>query len=221
MEPLTAAGLALAPIAGAWVASAFGEVRGVHDWLVPGAIFRVPHPHRVLTFDDGPSPEVTPRLLDVLAAAKTRALFFVQGDCVERHPQLARRIAEEGHVLGNHSHSHPWFLFASQRRIASELDRCQKAIEDAAGVSVKWVRPPYGQRDWRFNRLARDRGLTPVLWSRNLRDYWGSPPEVLVRRLDACRDGDIVLMHDGDPKALHTVTAVEAWLKKSPRVGLP
>ncbi len=220
MEPLTAAGLALAPVA-AWWGSGFGEVRGLHDWLVnAGAVFRAPQPHVVLTFDDGPSPDVTPRLLDVLAAANVKALFFVIGENVEKHRALVRRIADEGHVLGNHSQTHPWFLVCSRRVIAAELDRCQKLVEDAAGVSPKLVRPPYGQRDLRFNRLARERGLTPVLWSKNLRDYWGSGPEVLVRRLSGARDGDIVLLHDGDPKATHTVTAVEAWLKTSPRVGL-
>jgi endo-1,4-beta-xylanase len=221
VESWTVAGLSLAPFAGAWVASYFGEVRGVHDWLVPsGAVFRASQPHIVLTFDDGPDPAVTPRLLDVLAAAKARAVFFLVGENVERHPALVRRIADEGHVLGNHSCTHPWFIVSSRARIAAELDRCQKLIEDAAGQSAKLVRPPYGQRDWRFNQLARERGLTPVLWSKNLRDYWGSAPEVLVRRLGSARAGDIVLMHDGDPKAKHTVTAVETWLKTGPSVGL-
>lgn len=219
MDLLWAAGAVLAPAITVLWGSAFGEVRGLYDWLVPGALWRTPHPHRVLTFDDGPDPERTPRLLDVLAAARAPAIFFVLGEQAVKHPALVRRMVAEGHVVGNHSWSHPWMLPMSRARIAEELDRCQAAVADVTGVAPRLARPPYGQRDYRYNQLARERGLTPVLWSRNLRDYYGTDPERLARRLARTRPGDILLMHDGDPKAPHTVDAVERWLRTSPAVG--
>lgn len=219
MDALTLAGLAAAPAVGLYALSAFGEIRGVHDLLVPGAAWTTRHPYVVLTFDDGPDPERTPRLLDVLAARKAKAVFFVLGEQVQRHPALLRRIADAGHEIGNHSWSHPWMLPMGRARIAEELDRCQSAIAELTGVAPRLVRPPYGQRDYRFNQLARERGLTPVLWSKNLRDYWGGKPEVLVRRLQRARPGDIVLLHDGDPKAKWTVEAVDAWLAAGAAVG--
>ncbi|HLL54749.1 MAG TPA: polysaccharide deacetylase family protein [Myxococcaceae bacterium] len=219
MELLTVAGLAMAPAAGAYAASAFGEIRGIHDLLVPGAVWTTPKPHVVLTVDDGPHPERTPRLLDVLAARNATAVFFLLGENAKRHPGLVRRIAQAGHEIGNHSWSHPWMLTLGRRRIARELDRCQDILAELTGTVPRLARPPYGQRDYRYNQLARERGLTPVLWSRNLRDYWGSGPEVLVRRLRRAKAGDIVLLHDGDPKAKWTVEAVDAWLASGATVG--
>jgi peptidoglycan-N-acetylglucosamine deacetylase len=195
-----------------YAASCFAEVRGLHDWLVPGSIWRTERAHAVLTFDDGPDPEVTPRLLDLLAAHEQRAVFFVVGERVAREPALVRRMVTEGHLVGNHSWSHPWLVRLSRRRIREEFERCQRAIEDAAGVSPSYARPPYGQRDFRVNGVLRELGLTSVLWSRNLRDYHGSGPEVLARRLGRVRPGEVVLCHDGDPLAEHTLEGLERWL---------
>lgn len=202
-------------------ASWFGEVRGVHDWLVPGAIWRTDQPHAVLTFDDGPDPEVTPRLLDLLAAHDLRAVFFVVGEQVARAPGLVERMVSEGHVVGNHSWSHPWLVRLSRRRIREEVERCQRAVEEVTGAAPSLFRPPYGQRDFRVNRVARELGLTSVLWSRNLRDYHGSSPEVLARRLARVRPGEVVLCHDGDPLAKHTLAGLERWLSgRAVEVGL-
>jgi peptidoglycan/xylan/chitin deacetylase (PgdA/CDA1 family) len=211
---------AAAGAAGLYLASAFGEVRGLHDWLVPGAVFRTRHPHAVLTFDDGPDPERTPRLLDTLARASAKAVFFVLGQQAAQHPALIRRIAADGHQLGNHSFSHPWMLPMRRRRIEDEIDRCQAVLADITGAAPTLARPPYGQRDFRYNRVLRSRGLTPVLWSRNLRDYWGTSPENLVARLSRARPGDVLLLHDGDPKAKGTIQAISRWLESSPRIGI-
>ncbi len=109
----------------------------------------------------------------------------------------------------------------SRRRIEEEIERCQRAVEDAAGVSPRYVRPPYGQRDFRVNRVFRERGLTPVLWSRNLRDYHGSRAEVLAKRLGRVQPGEVVLCHDGDPLAKHTLAGLELWLAAGhPPLGL-
>ena len=219
MNPLV---IGAGAVGSALVASLFAEVRGVHDWIVPGAMWRTRHRHVALTFDDGPDPAKTPRLLDALAEADVRAVFFVIGQRAVKYPDVLRRIHAAGHCVGNHSWSHRWMPGLSSARIADEIDRCQKAVADITGAMPKFARPPYGQRDFRYYRVLAERGITPVLWSRNLRDYHpiGSSPATLVRRLERARAGDIVLCHDGDPLAPHTVSAVETWLPTAPAIGL-
>src|SRR4051812_43537194 len=107
MHGWVAAGLLLPPL-GLYAASCFGEVRGLHEWLVPNGVWRTSRPHRVLTFDDGPCPERTPRLLDTLAQWDVKAIFFVVGEAARNQAALVRRMAAEGHVVGNHSWSHDW-----------------------------------------------------------------------------------------------------------------
>lgn len=218
MDPLLAAAVVL-PAAGVYAASCVAEVRGLHDWLVPGALRRTTHPHVVLTFDDGPDPARTPRLLDVLGAAGARAVFFVVGRRVAAHPDLVRRMVDEGHQVANHSWSHRCLPRLSTRRIEEEVDRCQEAVCEVTGAAPTHVRPPYGLKDHRVYRVLRARGLVPALWSLNLRDYHGSAAATLARRLSRARAGDVVLAHDGDPWAPHTASAVEAWLRTCPAVG--
>jgi peptidoglycan/xylan/chitin deacetylase (PgdA/CDA1 family) len=191
-----------------WAASTLLPYPGLHERLVPGALFRQPGDSVALTFDDGPHPERTPRLLDVLARQGARATFFVVGRQVLRHPALARRMAREGHLLANHTLSHAWLPGRTRRGIEDELDGCQAAIADTVGTAPTLVRPPYGHRDARFLAAARRRGLTPVLWTVDSFDYLGLP-EGLVRRL-ALRAGAgaIVLMHDGNAQARGTVPAL-------------
>ncbi len=220
MDPWIAAGAVAVPAAGLWAGSWIAEVRGLHDWLVPGAVWRTPHPHAVATFDDGPHPERTPRVLDALAAAGAKAVFFLVGGQAERHPALVRRIAAEGHQVGNHSWSHPWMVWRSRRTIEREFDRTQALLAELAGSPPRHARPPYGQRDARVYRVLRERGLVPVLWSRNLRDYWNPSPERLLARMRRAAAGDILLMHDGDEKAGSLPAALEAWLPTRPVLGL-
>ena len=218
MDPLIAIAL-LGTGPALYGVSCLPEVRGLHDWLYPGALFRTDHPHVVLTFDDGPDPERTPRLLDALAAANARAVFFVVGERASQHPKLIERMAREGHQVENHSWSHPWMPIRSTRRIETEVDRCQALIEELTGEAPRFMRPPYGQRDFRLYRVLAEREITPVLWTRSLRDYYHTKPATLVRRLSRARPGDIVMCHDGDPLAPHTATAIETWLGSEPRVG--
>jgi peptidoglycan-N-acetylglucosamine deacetylase len=209
-----------ATLGGLYAASCFAEVRGIHDWLVPGAQWRTRQAHCVLTFDDGPHVERTPRLLDILAAHGAKAVFFVVGREAKKYPALIRRIAEEGHQLGNHSWTHPWMIRLGRQGIRSEVTRCQEILGMVTGQVPTLARPPYGQKDFRYYRILRDLNLTPILWSRNLRDYWGTSAHVLQTRLARAQPGDILLLHDGDDKARHTLHAVDGWLKTRPAVGL-
>ncbi len=219
MDPWLIAGAAAAPAAGFYFASWIAEVPGLHDWIRPGAVRRTALPHAVLTFDDGPDAVKTPRILDVLAKAGRKAVFFVIGERAKAHPGVLRRIASEGHEIGNHSWSHPFMVIHGRRRIADEIDRCQGIVGDATGAVPRRARPPYGLKDFRYYGILRERGLTPVLWSRNIRDYWGSAPARLVARLNRAVPGDVLLCHDGDPLATGTVEAIAEWLARAPAIG--
>ena len=117
-----------------------------------------------LTFDDGPS-EATPLVLDVLSRAGIRATFFLCGQNVERFPEHARRIAEEGHEIGNHTYSHPYFLWKTPGRIAWEIDRAQNVIASQTGQRPRLFRPPYGFRWFGLFPILHRRDLTAVMWS--------------------------------------------------------
>ena len=136
-----------------------------------------PNPTRhtvALTFDDGPSERNTPALLDALAAANVHATFFLIGNHVRRHPQLTRRIAATGHLVANHTGMHPNLARKPASRIRQELETCQQTIADVTGVLPTYFRPPYGGRRPAVLRIARDLGLTPVMWNITAGD-WASP----------------------------------------------
>src|SRR2546423_9118831 len=117
-----------------------------------------------LTFDDGPSPD-TERVLDALAAHDARATFFMVGQHAERHARTARRVAAEGHEVGNHSYSHPIFLYRGARETRRQLAPAQSAIEEASGVRPRFSRPPCGVRTPAYFRAARAIGLRTVQWT--------------------------------------------------------
>lgn len=202
-------------LAGSYAVSTFLAVRGWHDWFARGAVWRTPGSAPLLTFDDGPHPERTPAILDLLRNAKVRSMFFVVGERVARHPDLVRRIADEGHEIGNHSWTHPSMALRSRMAIEDQLDRCQEAVQRSTGKTPRWFRPPFGHRDFRVYRAARARGLTPMLWSVDSFDYLGRATDRIVRRVEQAGAGDIVLLHDGSPRATNTVPAMTQWLTAS------
>ena len=152
-----------------------------------------------LTFDDGPG-EATPLILDTLKRAGIRATFFLCGQNVERYPELARRIAEEGHEIGNHTYSHPNLLWKTPGRIAWEVTRAQNVIEYATGSRPKLFRPPYGVRWFGLFPILASNGLTTVMWSVSSVD-WKFPAERIASRvLERTKPGSIILLHDGVPQ---------------------
>lgn len=149
-----------------------------------------------LTFDDGPSDD-TARILDVLKAEHVRATFFVCGRAAEERPDLVRRIAAEGHQIGNHTYSHPWLYLMPRRSIAQEIDRTQDAVERITGARPTLFRPPYGVRWFGLWSLLRERGLTMVLWSDRGYDGRYGAPGIAKATLDGLEPGAIILLHDG------------------------
>src|SRR5205085_7838802 len=151
-----------------------------------------------LTFDDGPSAD-TERVLDVLDAYDVRATFFMVGRQVERFPQIARRVAASGHEIGNHSYSHPIYLYRSARETHWQLERTQQIIAAVTGVRARRARPPCGVRSPAYFRAARQLALQTVQWTRAGFDWTKrSPAEIARLVLRRARAGSIILLHDGD-----------------------
>lgn len=153
-----------------------------------------------LTFDDGPHPEGTPLVLELLARAGARATFFLVGEQVARRPQLAARIAEEGHLVAVHGFRHRLQQRLPAAQVADDLARAGAEIEDAIGAAVGWHRPPYGVYSPAGLRTVRERGWRPLLWSRWGKDWrkFTTPPRIAARATRGLVPGDVILLHDAD-----------------------
>lgn len=175
-----------------------------------------------LSFDDGPHPEHTPRLLDLLAEWGVKASFFVIGHELERWPAIAQRIASEGHSLGNHSWSHPQFAALTLDAQLAEIDRCDAALHAIDGRTRHAFRPPRGELSpgllWRLWR----RGQRVVYWTRDSLDYQSRPAADLALRLQdqPISPGDIILMHDdADCARAMLAQLLPQWLDQGLRFG--
>jgi peptidoglycan-N-acetylglucosamine deacetylase len=151
-----------------------------------------------LTYDDGPNDPHTLRLLEVLAKHNVRATFFLIGHFVREQPDTAREVANAGHVIGNHTFTHPLLTFKSAAQIRKELTDCRSALQDVIGQHSNLFRPPFGGRRPAVLRVARELGLTPIMW--NVTGYdWTAPPAAEIDRKvsSQIRGGDVILLHDG------------------------
>jgi len=171
-----------------------------------------------MTFDDGPHPQNTPRLLDMLRARNIKATFYVVGQCVSLYPNVVRRTVAEGHEIGNHSNTHRLLSKLSDTEILADLRRCHDAIGRAAGVRPRTMRPPYGGLLQRQRELVHaEFGYPIILWSADPLDWKRPGPSVVTSRILAeASSGGIVLAHD-----LHsqTVDAMPATLDALLRRG--
>jgi peptidoglycan/xylan/chitin deacetylase (PgdA/CDA1 family) len=182
---------ALAPVAPP-VCALLGVQRRLDGAVAAGSV--------ALTFDDGPHPQGTPAVLEVLAARGVRATFFLVGEQVARDPGLAREIAAAGHAVALHGHRHRNLLRVGPRALAADLDRGAALIAAATSAPVTRYRPPYGIFSPAALALARRRGWTPTLWSRWGRD-WRRFTTAQRIATTATRDlaaGDVLLLHDAD-----------------------
>lgn len=154
-----------------------------------------------LTFDDGPDPEITPLVLDLLDQYDAKASFFCIASKVAAYPELAREIIKRGHSLENHTNSHPYaFAWFGPRRILREINAAQAAILAVTGVAPKFFRAPMGFRPPFLAPAAERAGLCSISWTRRGFDTFAKHPEpVLQRLLRGLSAGDILLLHDGRP----------------------
>lgn len=152
-----------------------------------------------LTFDDGPNPEATPAILDALATRGVKATFFVLGRHAERWPDLVKRAANEGHVIGNHGFHHRKLHFRSPSYVRQDLELGTRAIVNAAGVHPRVFRAPHGFRSPWVTAIAAGMGQRTVGWSLGVWDSDRPGVDAIAdRTVDSARPGSILLLHDGD-----------------------
>ena len=162
---------------------------------------RIAEPAAVaLTFDDGPHHEGTPAVLEALAEAGATATFFMVGEQVIRNRALAAEIVAAGHGVAIHGYRHRNLLRLTPAVIADDFDRCFAAIADSTGVATCLHRPPYGIYSWPALNAVRERGWTPILWSRWGRDWTrrATPRGIADKVSRDVRAGDVLLLHDAD-----------------------
>lgn len=152
-----------------------------------------------LTFDDGPYPPYTGRLLDVLKEKKIRATFFLVGEQARLHPDLVRRMVDEGHTIGLHAFRHRDFLKLTEEEKEKDLQQGKEILQSITGKESVYWRPPHGFRDSSVMKIASAKDLQVVNWSVIPRDWTGiDKQEIYNRVMDKAEDGAIVLLHDGD-----------------------
>jgi peptidoglycan-N-acetylglucosamine deacetylase len=187
-----------------------------------------------LTYDDGPNDPWTARLLDLLSQHRVRATFFLIGRHIRQRPDLVREIQAAGHLIGNHTVTHPWLAIRSPHSVREELAGCNAALEDILGAPVRFFRPPHGARRPDVLRAARDLGLTAVLWNAMGFDW---RPNITAARIAAYLErgiarnqrhgrGSNLLLHDGGHLALgadrsQSVEATRLILQRYPPNATP
>jgi peptidoglycan/xylan/chitin deacetylase (PgdA/CDA1 family) len=175
-----------------WVLAAFG----VRERLAESSGL-------LLTFDDGPDPEVTPAVLDLLAKYNARAVFFVVGNRIPRAPHMLSRILDEGHAIGNHTHRHPLDRIPRLAEYYRDVAKCQETLESITGQRPKLFRPPLGSVTLGSLLAPRLMGLRTLLWSIDVDDWKlrhdADAVQAGNRLAESAGPGDIVLLHDDNP----------------------
>ena len=190
---LTSAGVAAASVAGYQSMSPTGQWYGRTFTGHTAGSKRL-----ALTYDDGPNDPHTLRLLEVLAKHDIRATFFLIGRYVQQRPDIVRELVRAGHVVANHTFTHPLLTLKSVGQVRTEIENCRKALADAVGEHSNLFRPPFGGRRPAVLRTVRELGLEPVMW--NVTGYdWNAPSaEYIEGKVTAkVRGGNVILLHDG------------------------
>src|ERR1700674_991551 len=211
--------------------------------LFGSAIWRTNSPRKLtLTFDDGPNPAITPKLLQLLDRHNARATFFLIGKFVRECPELVRETIARGHVVGNHTETHLNLFRLTPTQIRVELRLCHNAISNATGAPPKWFRPPYGFRNPWVIPAARELGYSTLMWTLLPGDWKEKPTEWLISRMQPIANhaqqgsgsgshtaaggtGDVLCLHDGAHSQLNgdrtrTLAALEHWLPRWRDLGL-
>ena len=229
VDAISAAGAVLATGAAAGAAvAAWGGLSYTSQIFGPSLVAPPAPDQLALTFDDGPNPAQTPRLLEILSRHGARATFFLIGDYVVREPSLTREIAAAGHAIGNHTMHHAWLPRHTSAFIRHEIAGCNDAIEDVLGARVRLFRPPHGARRPAVMRIARELGLETVQWNLMVGDWKNRSEDDLLTRMERGMarnrhrgQGTNLVLHDGGqavPAAdrTATVTAVQMLLRRLP-----
>ncbi len=188
--------------------------------LVPAAVRREPFLRvdgrgrtMVLTFDDGPDPRYTPDILRILRDHDVRAMFFVCGEMAVQHKDLLREMADDGHVVGNHTWSHPLLPTLSRSRIHAEMARTSEIIDKAYGEPPLWFRAPYGAWNRAAFRFGAELGMEPLAWTVDTLDWRAPGAHTIAARVEkGAGPGVVVLSHDAGGDRSQSVRALRRYL---------
>ena len=199
VDPIAVSGLLLAGAVGLGVYATFAPHSSLWGPVISCGT-STGLPRVALTFDDGPSPSATPRVLQILREFNVSATFFVVGKLAEREPDLLRRIHAEGHLIANHSFDHAyWGAFRSKRYWVDQLRRTDAVIEQTIGKRPLLFRPPMGIKNPFIAAAVRETGHTMVTWSRRGLDGVSTTAEQIEQRtVPRAAAGDVILLHDGN-----------------------
>ncbi|WP_103530268.1 polysaccharide deacetylase family protein [Streptomyces sp. SM11] len=169
----------------------------------------------VLSFDDGPDPLYTPDILATLREQRVRAMFFVCGEMADGNPDLLRQMADDGHVVGNHSWSHPLIPKLSRPAIRDELGRTSEVVERVLGAAPLWYRAPYGAWNRNSFEIGAELGMEPMAWTVDTLDWKTPGTGTIVRRvLGGAAPGVVVLSHDAGGDRSQSVAALRRYLPR-------
>jgi len=229
-----------APAIAAAAAGGLAAYGGIHPraQLFGPTICRTNSPRKLaITFDDGPNPAITPKLLDLLDRYQAKATFFLIGRYIRECPELASEISARGHVIGNHTESHRNLFWMRPAEIRVELRLTYSAIRNLLGAPPVWFRPPFGLRNPWLAAEARELNMRVVMWTLLPGDWRAPSAEWLIQRMEpiAVRaqralkrgsgTGEILCLHDGshheqDADRTRTLAALEHWLPRWRDLGL-
>ena len=177
-----------------------------------------------LTIDDGPNPGntgLTPQFLEVLRKYSVTATFFCIGKNVDALPDVVKQTAAAGHLIGNHSYTHPDLTTLSEDAVREELSKTNTAIQNATGQAPTYFRPPTGATNDRVNNVASQLGLQgPILWTADTNDWKGPGVDAIVQTLLSAKDGDVILCHDGVPTSDRTLQALDIAIPQMQQNGV-
>lgn len=167
-----------------------------------------------ITFDDGPNANITPKLLQLLDNENVKACFFLIGNNIEGNESIVKKMAEKGHMIGNHSFSHhTLFDLFSAQKISGEIERTNLKIKEISGYKPLFFRPPYGVTNPLIKKAIQQTEMVPVGWSLRSLDTVNSSEKVLKKLKKKTKPGDVVLFHDINEKILEIMSEYLGWLK--------
>lgn len=176
--------------------------------------------HLYLTFDDGPSPDTTLQLLEMLDEEDVKATFFVMGSKTERAPELASEIHRRGHVIGNHTYSHLYLPSLSTKKLEQEIGSTNEHIRQITGAEPVLFRPPFGFLDGRGAAVLRERNLKTVYWGAVSEDWMGiGEHRVIARTMRRLSHGNLIVLHEGRRIAKQTLIATREIIRQSKARG--
>ncbi len=168
-----------------------------------------------LTFDDGPDPMATPKILDMLNREGVKATFFVVGKMVEKYPELLRQVWKEGHDVGNHTYNHPDLTKLSREEILKELDKTRILVKKITGKYTYLVRPPGGRYDNKVILATTLSGYKMILWTDYPGDYGCSSSRLIYQRaVSGAENEGIILLHNGLDTTVEAIPRIISELKK-------